>query len=1257
VTNPPAAVGQTGATLTGHVEPRGGPVNDCEFEYETKKSYENVREVSTTGASSGSFSMLFSESGDRVSKPIGLNATAAEFKSALGEILGNGVEVTGPAGGPWRVELTGSNAGKADQLVVGFNTLRPLAASVSVDLDSTKAPCVPAATSGSPFEAPTDVEADITGLNTGTTYFYRLAASDANGRAIGTEESFTPSSIPLSTGAATEIRPTTATLNGTVNPEGLETTYYFEYGPSKEYGQTTAAPPGTSLGTTEAGDQPASAPLSGLKPQLTYHYRLVAVNSKGTAFGADRTFETLPAVKGVTTEPASAIHRTDATLNGAVDPDGKPTTYYFEWGRSRRYGSVSAAPPGTAVEDTSPGPKHLSFLAEGLQPEKTYHFRIVAVNATGTTFGNDLTFTTLDSVKDVTTEAASEIEPTSATLNGSLDPDGIPGTTFYFQWGKTLSYGRTTPAPPGVQVGSSAPGTTQLNFGLENLEPGTTYHFRLVAVNSFGTTVGGDRTFETPQGPSIEAFSSANVTATGADLKARINPHGFPTTYRFEYGPTLGYGSLAPVPDGTLGPAKSGQGVTVPIEGLSPGVTYHFRLIAESQWGTVTTEDQTFDFEPPSCPNATVRQQTGAAYLPDCRAYELVSPGRAGGATLYAEGPTSSLAADRFTFTGVFNVIPGTGEPPNGGIPTPTGDLYVARRTIHGWVSHYVGLPGDRTLEQSGKPSGGTVPTPDSAILADRDLNHFLTWDGNAERIQSYAPYVWDAEGNPLGRLPADFESLPGSTTKPTEGGFIGDMQLSPDFSHYIFSSIRTAFAPDGLTASPGSVYDYDLETGTVTLISKTAGDADIAQDGIAGTSGEYIKIPALSTDGSHVLMSTQGPGGTTHLYLRVNDALTYEPSRGQDGINHGVDFAGMSSNGTEVFFTTAAQMTSDDHDSSVDLYRWSEATDSLTRLSTGVEGTGDSDACNSGWIEECGVEVVPTARPGFAGTVASPLDNSLAASSGEIYFYSPEQLDVGARGLFGQRNLYVYREGAPRFVATLDVSHPIERINVSPDGSHAAFITKTRLTAYENSGHAEMYTFDAAGRKIVCVSCLPDGEPPTADVQGSQNGIFMTDDGRAFFSTTDALVPRDANGNSDVYEYVNGRPQLISSGTGNDTGTGERAPGLVGVSADGTDAFISTFQTLVAQDENGPFLKFYDARVNGGFPFSEQPAPCAAADECHGEGSLAPPPAQIGSGAALGPGGNATGPRRHKHRKHHHRRAPHRHHHKTRHHHRGAQR
>jgi hypothetical protein len=136
-----------------------------------------------------------------------------------------------------------------------------------------------------------------------------------------------------------------------------------------------------------------------------------------------------------------------------------------------------------------------------------------------------------------------------------------------------------------------------------------------------------------------------------------------------------------------------------------------------------------------------------------------------------------------------------------------------------------------------------------------------------------------------------------------------------------------------------------------------------------------------------------------------------------------------------------------------------------------------------------------------------------------------------------------------------------------------------------------------------------------------------MSNDGRAFFYTPDALVPQDSNKLHDVYEYVGGRPQLITTGTSaadtQNTGNQVRLTGLAGVSVDGVNVFFSTFSTLVGQDEIGPFVKYYDARTGGGFPFHASGAPCEAADECHGAGSPPPPAPQIGSVGEVGAGGN----------------------------------
>ena len=202
------------------------------------------------------------------------------------------------------------------------------------------------------------------------------------------------------------------------------------------------------------------------------------------------------------------------------------------------------------------------------------------------------------------------------------------------------------------------------------------------------------------------------------------------------------------------------------------------------------------------------------------------------------------------------------------------------------------------------------------------------------------------------------------------------------------------------------------------------------------------------------------------------------------------------------------------------------------------------------------------------------------------------------------------------------------------------------------------MYSYDPAARKIVCVSCRPDGEPPTFDVEGSKMGLFMSNDGRTFFATEDPLTPVDTNKQLDVYEFTEGRPQLITTGTGTSSsrsnpygGSGNLgAEGLAGVSADGVNVYFSTRDVLVPQNHNGPFLAFYDARSNGGFPYVPPLAPCEAADECHGAGNAPPVPPTVASEGDLGSRGNAPNPKKtHKAKQRHkakHRRHQKRHHH-----------
>jgi outer membrane protein assembly factor BamB len=311
-------------------------------------------------------------------------------------------------------------------------------------------------------------------------------------------------STVVTTNPATNITSSSATLNGTVNPNGLTTSVHFEYGTTTNYGSTT--PSHSYTGNTA---QSVSANITGLSTHTTYHFRIVATNSGGTSFGSDRTFTTLSATGPpvVITSPATSIASFSATLNCSLDPHGLNTNVYFQYGLTTSYGSTTPMQSHT-------GNTYLNISANisGLLASHVYHFRTVATNSAGTTFGSDRTFTTLSPTGPpvVITSPATSIASFSATLNGSLDPHGLP-TSVYFQYGTTTGYGSTTPM-------QSKSGNTYQNVAanISGLAATSTYHFRIVATNSAGTVYGNDRSFTTLRKDESVAWQN-NVVHDGSD--------------------------------------------------------------------------------------------------------------------------------------------------------------------------------------------------------------------------------------------------------------------------------------------------------------------------------------------------------------------------------------------------------------------------------------------------------------------------------------------------------------------------------------------------------------------------------------------------------------------------------------------------------------------------------------------------------------------------------------------------------------------
>lgn len=245
-------------------------------------------------------------------------------------------------------------------------------------------------TLGSPLEV--SVPVSFAGLPPHTIYHYRLVGStEANGDNFGGDETFvTPSIAPSMTGqpSVSLLTRASATVNASINPNNEPTSYRIEYGTTTAYGSSTSLPEasaGQGYGNVIVHNQ-----LVGLSAGTTYHYRLIATNSTGSVTSQDQTFTTAAATPpGLSSSSASLINSSEVVLSGTIDPGGIQTSYEFDIGNDTNYETRIFGDAGAAN-----GPETVTAVLQGLASGAIYHYRIVAVNLYGRTYGPDEVFTT-----------------------------------------------------------------------------------------------------------------------------------------------------------------------------------------------------------------------------------------------------------------------------------------------------------------------------------------------------------------------------------------------------------------------------------------------------------------------------------------------------------------------------------------------------------------------------------------------------------------------------------------------------------------------------------------------------------------------------------------------------------------------------------------------------------------------------------------------------------------------------------------------
>ena len=959
-------------------------------------------------------------------------------------------------------------------------------------------------------------------------------------------------------------------------------------------------------------------------------------------------------VPDVVTEAVSNNTGVHATLNGTVNPDGvELSECFFEWGihalnGAQSYGNIAPCAESNATIGSGTSPVTVHAELSALTPQTTsYSFRLVAKNpGSPAVNGSNQNFATPDTVF---TEAATGISPTEATLNGTVNPDGVALTECVFEYGPPKEYGETVqqytdsvpcvPGPGGIGAGSSP---VAVSAGLSGLDVGGVYHYRLKAANANGPILGADQSVLTG-GPVIAAWSE-NVVYTEATLKAEVNPKGQATTYHFEYGTTAAYGQNTP--ELPAGSDNSIHEMTRFLEGLSPATTYHYRVVATNSTATNEGPDRTFNTythvpQDTSCQNQAFRIGP-AATLPDCRAYEMVSPvDKNGGDILLAPDNTnmhhgfmaSSVNGGKLTYT----ARPAFGDEPS----SLFSNQYLATRQSQGWISKGINAPQGRTLsdplynlgEVAAKRWGVFTPDLSSGWVYDYNY-HPLTPDGQEGHINLYR------RDNAADSYEALTVSAP-TVAINNEMGIQGVEGVSADGSHAVFSA-AAALTPSAASNTQRQIYEFS--DGKLHLVSVLPdGSADPSADGVGaanGTVGRGDLARAVSADGSRVVWTSRN--APWRIFVREN-ADQEQSAFGESG-ECSEPAKACTVPVSESVATGSAT------------YRTASVDGSKVVFSFGVGAGG----------EDLYVFDVPSKTPTL---VAHGVEGVVGGSEDLAYLYFISKDAVAAGATAGEHNLYLDHEGQMTFIGALSdvdmgttsaftytvggVQPSYRASRVTPDGRHLAFNSTRSLTGYDNTdvkvGQAdvEVFIYDADHARLTCASCNPSGGRPAGENLASpyvypavakaidylsnqwaaawiptwENPLYpsrvLSDDGsRLFFHSSDALVPRDTNGVRDLYQWEAGGAHgcggsegcisLISSGES----AGEAE--FIDASPSGNDVFFSTSRSLRPEDPGS--IDIYDARAGGGYPVPPNDvAPCVG-DACQ---SIPRPPAAASAASA----------------------------------------
>lgn len=904
-------------------------------------------------------------------------------------------------------------------------------------------------------------------------------------------------------------------------------------------------------------------------------------------------------------ETASKVEPASAKLEAMVNPEGpegatEASHYHFEYGTSVAYGQSTpeAELPGGLFEDQPAG-----AAVAGLAPSTTYHFRVVAKNsAKEVTDGPDQTFTTLPPVS-IDSTSVSQVNATSARLEAELNPHGVASR----------------------------------------------YRF--------------------------EYLTDAEFKANGESFTGAAKPVLVPS----------------PPEEGNAGAGTTDTTVQNVVQELLPSTTYHYRVVARN----ALNEPGEYVIGP----ERSFTTQGTASILADGRQWELVSPPNKHGSPLEPiteEGGLLQAAADGGGFAYVA-LGPINGEAK--GVRSPHDSQLLATRGSKGWSTQDITTPHEEiSIIHVGFPTEYKFFSDDlsSSVVAPEGVTRLDPGNpANTERT----PYRREANGAFLPLVTSEnvpSGTKFGGVETPGTGEWSNGVEFetaTPDLSHVVLVSshilapgFKPGFEPNGQSNL------YELAGGKLTLVSVLPNEEPTSESGLAvgvGQGGKNMR-GAISNDGGRIVFEA-GPD----LYLRDADlGKTVQLDDSQPGAAGGAGkatFQVASSDGGKIFFTDASRLTTDSTakpQSEPDLYMCevgeSEGRPTCTLSDLSVDHNAGEAADVQGdvsAIDAAGGHVYFAANGVLTST---PNTHGEVATAGNCE--SPTEAPC---------NLYEYNTSTRQIVlvavlSSLDAPDWMGKGNLeylgnltarsAPDGQFYSFMSRRSLTGYDNrDAHSgkpdeEVFQFNAASSELSCISCNPTGARPDgvfdrsafpgllvdhpktwgfavtwlaasipgwdlisggAAAEALYQSRYLSDTGREFFNSSDALVPQDTNNVNDVYEFEpsgvgdcttssrtysptsGGCVSLISSGTSKEEST------FLDATENGNEVFFLTASKLSPLDVDTAF-DVYDAHVCSAEspcpPPPPPPPPACQGDACQNP-VAAPNDATPGSLTFHGPG------------------------------------